>query len=750
MYGEIPRRSSQAPISLTGSSTATSERISLPSHLPQTHSSLSDPRNPELRKEPKWKDRNCRGCGEIISNTKALVCKKCREANAQARSKREGARRDAVAATSPYYCRKCNRHKTASDFGRKYSGEQLKICRKCLDKDRRNAGFKKDALRQDQDNNESSLAQGHGGPSTGIVQQKYHGEPMKVNQPPSQPGPEGDSSEPMAVDQPSTDLTQEEGHGEAREIGHLPTEVAQEGSDGDASITDDPRPPTSLRETLFVRSCDPLRRLVQEMRIVLDTMSNEEDTCQAGYREFLRHFDAPSSQGAALLAKMATFDPGYFTHKLRDNVPIGDFEIINKNDTGGCLVLYATLEQLKAARSGQGVPDVYYIVVAETHPSECSDRSNKFLEQLERTFWDCEVEYQQYLQSAIDTPPTERMLVGKVLEMAKEMKHSPETGRPYAEKQPPFNFLNLSGEKLTDSFTQSKLVEILGLDQLSHLTHRTLISQSKLSKPNISNELDKAASSHNVVVDGNSCGKFELLGFPGTISSWHMDVMGMTWIQTLSEHKAWCIVDTPDNDELWDDFKEHGVGWKPKLGTVKVIPLSAGDTLLMMPGKFNAHMPISFGDSFTHMIGGQVWPRDPSYLKGLLRSLSYVIEHNDVVTNELPPRQLPALINSLREEIALSLQGTQSTISSGSRNTPEYEQHHLDQLDEWKERMTSHLACQCPGGKCQSTSEETQCPCHSRDQKFADKVKHQGGCTAWCHEGVCRKGKPSAKSRRKR
>jgi hypothetical protein len=596
--------------------------------------------------------------------------------------KREGARRDAIAATQPYYCRKCNTHKTEGDFRRKLNGEQLKICRNCLDNGRRNAGIKKNALRQDQGNNGSSLAQDYGGPSTGRVQQEHHGDPMEVNQPSLGPGQEEDSNQPMAVDHPSTDLTQEEGYGEAPDIGHLTTEVAQEGNYGDASINDDSLPSTSLRETLFLRSCDPLRKLVQEMRVVLNTMFNKEDTCQAGYREFLRHFDAPSSQGAALLAKMATFGPGYFTHKLKDNVPIGDFEIINKNDTGGCLVLYATLEQLNAARAGQGIPDVHYIVVAETHPSECSDRSGKFLEQLERTFWDCKVEHQQYLQSTMDTPPTERMLVGKVLELAKATKRSPETGRPYAAQQPPFNFLNLSGEKLMDSFAQSKLVEILDLDQLPHLTHRTLIRQSKLSKLNISNQLDKAASSQNVVVDGNSCGQFELLGLPGTISSWHMDVIGMTWIQALSEHKAWCIVDCPDNEELWDDFKEYGVGWKPKLGTVKVIPLSAGDTLLMMPGKFNAHMPISFGDSYTHMIGGQVWPRDPSHLKGLLRSLSYVIEHNDVVTNELPPRQLPALINSLREDIVLSLQSQQSTVSYDSRKTPAYEQHHLDQLDQ--------------------------------------------------------------------
>jgi hypothetical protein len=53
------------------------------------------------------------------------------------------------------------------------------------------------------------------------------------------------------------------------------------------------------------------------------------------------------------------------------------------------------------------------------------------------------------------------------------------------------------------------------------------------------------------------------------------------------------------------------LAWKkPELGTVKVIHLSAGDTLVMVPVKFTAHRPVSFGDSFTHMtrsLGVSCW-----------------------------------------------------------------------------------------------------------------------------------------------
>jgi len=79
--------------------------------------------------------------------------------------------------------------------------------------------------------------------------------------------------------------------------------------------------------------------------------------------------------------------------------------------------------------------------------------------------------------------------------------------------------------------------------------------------------------------------------------------------------------------------------------------------------KFTAHMPVSLSE------------RDYSFITALLRNLSNVIRHSEVVTNELPPRYLTALIDTLREEIDFLLQGKQPSVLFGGRNAPAYKQH---------------------------------------------------------------------------
>jgi hypothetical protein len=224
---------------------------------------------------------------------------------------------------------------------------------------------------------------------------------------------------------------------------------------------------------------------------------------------------------------------------------------------------------------------------------------------------------------------------------------------------------------------------------------------------------------------------------------WHMDVMGMTWVQTLFGVKVWCVVDRPDDEALWAAFKDSetgGMSWRPPQGTVKMIPITPGHTLLMMPGKFTAHLPVSAGDSYTHMIGGQVWPKDPAYLERLLKSLLYLLENNDTVTNECAPRELPDLLDELRDEIFADMKQRHSALPR--TGLPSYELKHLQKLDSFISTAEPLLSCKCEDALCETKTinaaqgnakrkKVLKCPCH----RSSSQVSHNGGCTAWCHGG---------------
>jgi hypothetical protein len=63
---------------------------------------------------------------------------------------------------------------------------------------------------------------------------------------------------------------------------------------------------------------------------------------------------------------------------------------------------------------------------------------------------------------------------------------------------------------------------------------------------------------------------------------------------------------------------------------------------------------------------------------GLFARNNYVMEHNEVVTNEPLPRQLPNLIDCLRLEVAFILQNKSSRSLCYGGDTQRFKQHHLN------------------------------------------------------------------------
>jgi hypothetical protein len=491
-----------------------------------------------------------------------------------------------------------------------------------------------------------------------------------------------------------------------------------------------------LREILFERSGSHLARIAAEMEEVRSRGIDETDTCMIGYEEFLRHYNDPGSQGIDFIAQIATFHPSYFGENI-EATPTGDFQIIDRDDCGGCNILYATIEQLAAATGARGqgraLPDVSYILIPELDAARCQKQSDKLFKQLD-IYRGYTLEYQSYIQRGANPTPTKTMLIEEVLELVNGAKAEPESCRPYANGRPPLNFLNISGESISSGFAVSRAVDVLELTLLKDLSTEVHRRNDPLRS------IGKQTVRQTALVDGESCSQFQLLGLPGAISMWHMDVMGMTWVQTLSGIKAWCIIDRPDDETLWKAFADEqtgGVSWRPRQGTVKMVPITPGYTLLMMPGKFTAHLPVSAGDSITHMIGGQVWPTQPFYVQGLLRSLLYLLENNATVTNEFAPRQLPDLIDELR------LQTFKKT--AGSSNARDLRSHRelLRKLDDFIQNAKALLACDCEDALCKKkptpvpkkNGTRRGCPCQHPSPQLQAKVSHNGGCTAWCHGG---------------
>ncbi len=251
-----------------------------------------------------------------------------------------------------------------------------------------------------------------------------------------------------------------------------------------------------------------------------------------------------------------------------------------------------------------GIPSVSFILIralTETSKTSANEQTKEFVNELRLMFPGFEMEYQNYVPNET-SPLTAKMAVPEFLELYDATNGSPQSFRPYAQGRPPYNFLNLSGGKVAPAFEKPPVVNTLKLRLLGKL-----MNAFRHQHPS-TDGIGKAVFREPTLVDSDECKDFHLIAEPGAVSSWHMDVVDATWVQYLSGRKGWGIYDGPDTAGIWASFAANaepgGISWKPPVGTLKTIPLMEGDILIMMPGKFTAHFPVTHGDTFTHMRGG--------------------------------------------------------------------------------------------------------------------------------------------------
>jgi hypothetical protein len=253
----------------------------------------------------------------------------------------------------------------------------------------------------------------------------------------------------------------------------------------------------------------------------------------------------------------------------------------------------------------------------------------------------------------------------------------------------------------------------LNLQLLEHLVGRINWS--------ITNSAGKEEYNAVRLQDVEACMRFCLYGERGALSMYHLDALNGTWVTNLCGLKGWYIYQGEWTDEEMKNFGEYGTEWQPKVGSMKMILIEPGDTLLMLPGRPVVHSVLTIDDSV--MIGGMMWPN--SGVASVFKTLGYIIE-NWAVTNERIPRQLPEILNALRSLMEEMFNNPAKSKRTGI-NLTEADGAALQELEK---QMEPKFMCTCT--KCEPKS----CPCQST-KRDAGMIRTRG-CTAWCHPNTFR------------
>lgn len=223
-------------------------------------------------------------------------------------------------------------------------------------------------------------------------------------------------------------------------------------------------------------------------------------------------------------------------------------------------------------------------------------------------------------------------------------------------------------------------------------------------------------------VDLQSCMHFQILGQAGAISGWHMDHIGpYTWV-TLEPNvqqdldypdnvlKLWAVVrtDTLSREEdmkVRAKFRREGQHFIPPPELIRIIALTAGDTLIMPPGTI--HAPITITDCLFR--GGMAMQE--RNLRRHIKAWRFCVE-NDRCTNEDVPKQSRSVIDYFRTKVK---QDPAACGYLGKNGLKEFE-------EDWRVISGRSLKCGCQDG-----CKRKNCACKVAAQRCGNKCHGGGG-----------------------
>ena len=261
--------------------------------------------------------------------------------------------------------------------------------------------------------------------------------------------------------------------------------------------------------------------------------------------------------------------------------------------------------------------------------------------------------------------------------------------------------------------------------------HCNLLNQAAASAASLAQSSFYATASKQAtevitkVIDLQSCMHFMIFGQAGAISSWHMDSIGPYTYITLEPNikgkpaedvlKLWAYVRTDhlspyEQSQIKDEFQKTGLAYQPDPKLIKILALTAGDTLIMPPGTI--HAPITITDCLFR--GGMVMQKKE--MRRSVREWRFCAE-NDICTNEDQPKQARSILDYFRRQVRAN---PESCGYLGPLGLEEFERDCVA-------IGGSSMSC-----RCVSACKKGRCGCANNTQR----------CGAKCHKGLPRCDNP--------
>jgi hypothetical protein len=436
----------------------------------------------------------------------------------------------------------------------------------------------------------------------------------------------------------------------------------------------------------------------------------------------------------------ATLDSFYLGLGWTKEIGCGNKDI---SEVGPCGVLVTTQKELlQVHQNGKQIPEnIGCIVVKDpTGAERANERLSFFENRLLSGFEDSQPEYQNYAQNDsglmtlhMDATAFVRRIRDHRADSRFRRLHQSRT----IKEGLPRNYLSWTGSLFQSEVPDPEALLWFRSKLLSYLCDRSKnIIRDKHGQTHGAGKEDYRPGRN---IDLEACIRFVLFGERASLSLYHVDVLNGTWVQCLSGVKGWYVYQGPWTSKEQAEFRDYGTQWKPAAGTMKMILLEPGDTLIMRPGHLVIHAVLTLEDSL--MAGGMMWPESAKELEALFENLQY-IALSPMVTNEHHSKQLPEILESLKIWMEMELAERKSRgspvdgsaapdgqVANAMSSYPaaQFTLSLLQKLNSTIKKLKPLLSC---SSKCRNNPGPCtdDCPCAEGNEV------RTSGCTLWCHE----------------